>query len=272
MQIGTLAWHPSRVRWRRRAARTLPADPEALFARCVGEWAFLEPDERAELVAASAMLVGSWRWEAANRFDLTDEMCAVIAGQAAWMSLGLGLDDIAGIGTIVVHPTTMTSVGSHAGPVSGLLTDEPVYLLGEAHHQGPLLLAWDAVRRETRRFGNGLNVVVHEVTHKLDMLDGLVDGTPPLADEQRARWVEVCTAEYRTLRDGHDDRLVRDYAATDTGEFFATVAEVFFDRPIELAEGKPALYEAFADYFGADPAARRRRGAWQDRARAQPTP
>ena len=64
-------------------------------------------------------------------------MCAVIAGQAAWMALGLGVDDIAGIGTIVVHPTTMTSVGSRPGPVDGLLTDEPVYLHGEAHHQRP---------------------------------------------------------------------------------------------------------------------------------------
>jgi MtfA peptidase len=252
--------------------RALPAGVEALYARHVAEWAFLEPDERDELVAAAAALVARWRWEAANHFDLTDEMCAVIAGQAAWMALGLGLDDLAAIGTIVVHPATMTSVGSRPGPVDGLLDDEPVYLHGEAHHHGPLLLAWDAVRRDTRRFGNGLNVVVHEITHKLDMLDGIIDGTPPLTDEQRGRWIEVCTAEYRRLRDGTDDGLLRDYAATDTGEFFATAAETFFDRPTELAERKPALYGVLRDYFGADPAARRHRGAWQDRACAQPSP
>ncbi len=137
------------LRFRRRPARALPADVEELFARHVADWAFLDGDERAALVAGTATLLGAWRWEAANRFELTDEMCAVIAGQAAWMGLGLGLDDLAGIGTIVVHPTTMTSVGSRPGPVSGLLTDEPVYLHGEAHHQGPLLLAWDAVRRDT---------------------------------------------------------------------------------------------------------------------------
>ena len=128
------------------------------------------------------------------------------------------------------------------------------------------------MRRDTRRFGNGLNVVVHEITHKLDMLDGIIDGTPPLTDEQRGRWIEVCTAEYRRLRDGTDDGLLRDYAATDTGEFFATAAETFFDRPTELAERKPALYGVLRDYFGADPAARRHRGAWQDRACAQPSP
>ncbi|MFT3853072.1 MAG: M90 family metallopeptidase [Ilumatobacteraceae bacterium] len=260
------------MRWRRRAARAMPAGVESLYARHVAEWAFLDPDERARVIEAAATLVGDWRWEAANRFDLTDEMCAVIAGQAGWMALGLGLDDLAAIGTIVVHPTTMTSVGSRPGPVDGLLSDEPVHLHGEAYHHGPLLLAWDAVRRDTRRFGNGLNVVVHEITHKLDMLDGIVDGTPPLPDDQRARWIEVCTAEFKALRDGTDDGTLRDYAATDTGEFFATAAEAFFDRPALLAEHKPSLYGVLRDYFGADPAARRRRGAWQDRACAQPSP
>jgi MtfA peptidase len=247
------------VRWRRRATRLLPSDAAAILARTVADWAHLDADERADVADGTAALLGAWRWEAANGFTLSDEMCTVIAGQAAWMALGLGLDDVAAIGTIVVHPTTMTSVGSRPGPVDGLVTDEPVYLHGEAHYQGPLLLAWDAVRRDTRRAGSGLNVVIHEVTHKLDMLDGVVDGTPPLPPDQRARWIDVCTAEFSALRDGADDPLLRDYAATDVGEFFATAAEVFFDRPVEFAAGKPDLYGVLADYFATDPAARRAR-------------
>jgi Mlc titration factor MtfA (ptsG expression regulator) len=247
------------VRWRRRATRLLPTDAPAILARTVADWGYLDEHERTDVADGTAALLGAWRWEAANGFTLSDEMCTVIAGQAAWMALGLGLDDVAAIGTIVVHPTTMTSVGSRPGPVDGLLTDEPVYLHGEAHYQGPLLLAWDAVRRDTRRPGSGLNVVIHEVTHKLDMLDGVVDGTPPLPADQRARWIDVCTAEFGALRDGRDDPLLRDYAATDAGEFFATATEVFFDRPVELAGGKPDLYGVLADYFCTDPAARRAR-------------
>ena len=109
------------LRFRRRPARALPADVEGLYGRFVAEWAFLDDDERHALVDGAATLLDAWRWEAANRFTLTDEMCAVIVGQAAWMGLGLGLDDIAGIGTSLVHPSTMTSVGSRPGPVSGLL-------------------------------------------------------------------------------------------------------------------------------------------------------
>ena len=53
---------------------------------------------------------------------------------------------------------------------------------------------------EARHPGNGHNVVFHEFAHKLDMLDGSVDGTPPLAtQEQFDRWVEVCTAVYEQV-------------------------------------------------------------------------
>jgi Mlc titration factor MtfA (ptsG expression regulator) len=257
--------------WRRRG-RALPEDADALFGRHVGEWAYLDEEERDSLRAATAQLLATKKWEAASGFQLTDEMCTVIAAQGALMSLGLGVDVFHEVGAIVVHPTTMTSVGSRPGPVGGLLTDEPIYLHGEAHHFGPVLLAWDAVRRDTRRFGHGYNVVIHELTHKLDMLDGLVDGTPPLPDEQRARWIEVCSAEYKALRDGADDPLLRDYAATDTGEFFAVAAEVFFDRPTAMEGAKPQLYAVLRDYFRTDPAARRTRTIWEDRQRASPPP
>ena len=258
--------------WRRRRARALPADAERIFARHVDEWAYLDPAEREQLTAATEELLATKKWEAASGFPLTDEMCAVIAAQGALMSLGLGVEVFSGVGAIVVHPTTITSVATRPGPVGGLLTDEPVYLHGEAHHFGPVLLAWDAVRRDTRRFGHGFNVVIHELTHKLDMLDGLIDGTPPLPDDQRRRWVEVCSREYRALQDGADDPVLRDYAATDTGEFFAVAAEVFFGRPTALAAAKPQLYAVLRDYFKSDPAARRARMIWEDRPRAHPSP
>ena len=141
------------------------------------------------------------------------------------------------------------------------MSDEPSYLLREPHsNRRPLLLAWDAVRRDARHRRTGSNVVVHEFVHKLDMLDGMIDGTPPLDDdEQLRRWVEVCTAEYRALREGAPDPLLRDYGATNPGEFFAVVAEVFFDQPAEMAQVKPDLYGVFRDYFHQDPAARRPR-------------
>jgi Mlc titration factor MtfA (ptsG expression regulator) len=101
--------------------------------------------------------------------------------------------------------------------------------------------------------------VYHEFAHKIDMLDGLVDGTPPLArEEERRRWVEVCTSEYDALRNGTDDGFLDGYAATNPGEFFAVVTEAFFDVPVRFAAAKPALYDVLRGFYRQDPAARAR--------------
>ena len=115
------------------------------------------------------------------------------------------------------------------------------YVIGDA-----LLAAWAFLLAYIIRFDFGLIRVSY--------------GTPPLIDDvQMRRWVEVCTDEYRSLRAGHGDSLLNDYGATNPGEFFAVAAEVFFDRPVEMAELKPDLYGVFRDYFAQDPAARRPR-------------
>ena len=43
---------------------------------------------------------------------------------------------------------------------------------------------------------DGHNLVLHEFAHKLDMLDGAVDGTPPMAAPARAHWSEVMARAY----------------------------------------------------------------------------
>jgi Mlc titration factor MtfA (ptsG expression regulator) len=55
-------------------------------------------------------------------------------------------------------------------------------ILGQAFRQGPVIIVWDAVLRGGHHPELGYNVVYHDFAHKLDMLDGTADGTPPLRD------------------------------------------------------------------------------------------
>jgi hypothetical protein len=120
-----------------------------------------------------------------------------------------------------------------------------------------VIIAWDAARADARHPERGHNVVFHEFAHKLDMLNDLIDGTPPLPDAAaRRRWHEVCTAEYELLRSGMGDDLLRDYGAVNPGEFFAVATEVFFDLPGEMRARKPALYSVLRDFYRQDPAQR----------------
>ena len=242
--------------WRRR--KTLPEGWEPIAASAVAHWALLDDDERTRMGQLMTRLVTKKRWESARGFDLTDEIRVVIAAQASLLILGLDLDCYRDVTSIIVHPTTMVLRGPRAGPAQGVVSDGPLPILGQAHdRRGPVIIAWDAARADARHPERGHNVVLHEFAHKLDMLDNLVDGTPPLPDRAaRERWIRVCTNEYRLLRMGQAGHLLWSYAGVNPGEFFAVATEVFFGRPVELQAEKPELYEVLRDFYRQDPAGR----------------
>jgi Mlc titration factor MtfA (ptsG expression regulator) len=250
----------------------LPDGWEAILGRTFTLWHLLGADERDRLGERLERIVVGKRWEAARGFTLTDEVRVVIAAQAALLILGLDVDAYRDVQAIIVHPTTVTFRGARPGPARGLMTDEPLSIIGQAHgRRGPVIIAWDAARFGARHPERGQAVVLHEFAHKLDMLDDLIDGTPPLPDRAaRERWIEVCTAEYRMLRDGRGGHLLSSYAGVNPGEFFAVVTEVFFTLPLDLRADKPALYEVLADFYRQDPAARLARFLAQRAGQAQP--
>jgi Mlc titration factor MtfA (ptsG expression regulator) len=246
---------------KRRPAATLPADWEQIVERNVAHWALLDGDERERLRERMVAIVEGKRWEAANGFTLTDEIRTVIAAQAALLILGLDFRWYRAVQAIVVHPSTVVSHDPRPGP-AGTVEEGPFTLLGLAdHNYGPVLIAWDAARANARHPERGHDVVLHEFAHKLDMLDDVVNGTPPLhRPEDGPAWHDVCTRELALLRAGYGWPL-RDYGGTDPGEFFAVATEAFFDLPRELEEAKPELYDVLRTFYRQDPAARARRAA-----------
>jgi Mlc titration factor MtfA (ptsG expression regulator) len=125
-----------------------------------------------------------------------------------------------------------------------------------------VILAWDEVEHAARNPGSGHNVVYHEFAHKLDMLDDIVDGTPPMTSRaERDTWVEVCTDVFEALQAGIDRPPLDPYGATNPAEFFAVSTEAFFDVPTELEQHEPKLYGALRNFYRQDPAARSRRAS-----------
>jgi MtfA peptidase len=221
-------------------------------------WNSLSSAERDRLEELIKVFLAEKRFESAKGFEVTDSMRVLIAAQACLLVLELGLEYYEGVGSILVHRSTVVLRGQRATGTAGLVSSDPLPIDGQAQYRGPVLIAWDAASYDGRHPSRGLNVVFHEFAHKLDMLDGTVDGTPPLADEEtRQRWIDVCTREFRAMRRRtDDDDLLRDYGAQNPGEFFAVATEVFFTRPVELETDKPALYQVLADFYRQDPAAR----------------
>lgn len=248
----------------------LPAGWEAIVAARISHWALLDETERAALTDAIRALLAK-RWEAARGFALDDEIRLTIAAQAALLVIGLDDDVYRDVTSIIVHPSTMLTTGPRPVTAPGLLgrtglfSDEHEPVIGVAHaRRGPVLISWDAAREGARHPERGHNVVFHEFAHKLDLLDDVVDGTPPIHDPAaRRRWFDVCTRELAALRAGAPS-LLRGYAAENPGEFFAVATEAFFDVPIALRARHTELYEALRDFYRQDPAARAEKGAGPD--------
>jgi MtfA peptidase len=250
-----------RGRKRREAALAVPF-PDAWRLRLATRWPVwmqLDLAERARLEDLIRQFLADVRFEAAQGFTVSEEMKLLVAAQASLLGLHLPDDVYRTVTSVIMHPRTVVLQGQRHVGTGGLVADGPLPISGQAHIRGPVVLAWSTVAFEARHPEHGQNVVYHEFAHQLDMIGGGIDGTPPISDrELLARWVTVCTEAFGRVRRGGTSGL-RDYAATDTGEFFAVATETFFSVPLELRETEPALYDVLAAFYGQDPAARAER-------------
>ncbi len=253
-------WFDNRRR-RRLLETPFPAAWRAILERNIRHYRWLLPDERERLCQLVQIFVAEKHWEAFGGLSLDDEVRVTIAGQACLLLLGLEHELYQNVETIYVYPSTViprrVQDPYFAAPT---IVNDVLPVLGEAHMRGPIVLAWDAVRRSGRHPERGHNLVVHEFAHKLDMLDGAVDGVPPLGSaEEYRRWRDVCRAEYEALTrqtEQGEPTLLDSYGLKNPGEFFAVATEAFFDQPLALKERHPALYEVLSGFYQQDTAAR----------------
>lgn len=235
---------------------------EAVLQANIAHYSLLDDAERIELQSTMQVFLEEKQWEGCGGLELTDEIRVTIAAEACLLQLNLPHDYYRNVESILIYPTTVV-IPEHTPGVFERVDspmDANIPILGQAFAQGPVILVWDAVLHGARHPEQGHNVVFHEFAHKLDMLDGAADGTPPLVDSpQLAEWIAICSREFLQLRElagkGHKT-VLNAYGAQNEAEFFAVATEEFFDRPIALQGHVPDLYRVLGDYYRQDPAAR----------------
>jgi Mlc titration factor MtfA (ptsG expression regulator) len=182
-----------------------------------------------------------------------------IALQACLPVLELGLDWYDGWVGIVVHPSDFKVQRAETGD-DGVVHEWDDELAGESWPGGPVVLSWEALDDAGSVAEGGVNIVIHEFAHKLDMMSGEADGVPPLPTrEARERWIAVFDAEFDRFCKSVDagrETFLDPYAAEHEAEFFAVASEAFFESPNALRDDYPRLYELFSGFYKQDPAAR----------------
>ncbi|THF63497.1 M90 family metallopeptidase [Pseudothauera rhizosphaerae] len=214
---------------------------------------FLPAAERRRLRGMALDFLRDKQFHGAHGLQVTDEMMLAIALQACLPVLNIGLAAYRGWVGIIVYPGDFV-IPRSIQDEDGVVHEYDDEVLGEAWEGGPVLVSWfdgdDAPE--------GVNVVIHEFAHKLDMENGGVDGFPPLpATMSRKAWARAFNEAYERFCaqvDKGEDTVLDPYGAEEPGEFFAVAAETFFLDPHGLRAEFPAVYDQLAAYFRLDPA------------------
>lgn len=234
----------------------------AILESNVAAYKLLNADEKQRLRDLVQVFIAEKHWEGAGGLTLDDEIRVTIAGTGCQLLLGRSHDLFEEVVSIVVYPSAVllpararSIFDAGARPIEA---DAPV--LGVAHRGGAVVLAWDSALHGARDPRDGHNVVIHELAHKIDFLDGEADGTPPLpSGSARRAWIEAFAPAFLA----HKERAERgkpsfldDYAVTNEAEYFAVATEAFFERPRALARELPHVYAALRQFYRLDLAAR----------------
>ena len=241
--------------WRGRQASQIDIPAETWAEVESGLW-FLDhlgTQERTDLRQLAREFIAAKEWTGAQGLQLTPRIQLAIALQACLPILHLGLDWYSGWVGIIVYPGDFI-IPRQVMDEGGVVHEFDDQVMGEAWHGGPVLVSWFDDPEDSR----GVNVVIHEFAHQLDMKNGDADGMPPLHDGMsRKRWAEVMGTAFEDFRrrvDSGEDTLIDPYAAELPSEFFAVTSEVFFEDPLLLRDDYPEVYEQLSLFYRQDPA------------------
>ncbi len=188
---------------------------------------------------------------------LDDYWRLLIAMQACLPALQQGAGSLRGWREVLIYPGEFKVRGSHHACHSSVAEAGTDLRSVDHWERGPLVLSLADVQLDLEQPWDGYNVVLHEMAHKLDMLDGPADGVPPLTDISRPRWIAQFARAYRNLVNtpAHDcDHPINHYAAQNAGEYFAVATELHYSQPSRLREAEPAIAHLLEAFYGPSPA------------------
>ncbi|SDD20522.1 hypothetical protein SAMN05216464_10157 [Mucilaginibacter pineti] len=148
---------------------------------------------------------------------------------------------------VILYPDTFDGEFQFEGENRNILG-----MVGTGYMNGQMILSRAALIKGFSKSAGKENTAIHEFVHLLDKSDGATDGVPEnlLAHEYVMPWLKMIHQEIHKIEAGKSD--INPYAITNEAEFFAVVAEYFFQKPDELKHKHAELYEMLSTIFMQD--------------------
>lgn len=244
-------------RWLRLGRTPQPIAPERWRdIRAALPWAAaLDTGRDARLAQLAARFLHEKTITPIGALTLDDRQRGLLAAACCLPLLEFGEEGLHGWSQVVVYPDAFRVNRSHID-AAGVLHEWEDDLIGESWESGPLILSWADVMADCEDPHAGFCVAVHEMAHKIDVLDGALDGTPPLPRPWQRGWARDFQAAYDALAvevDAGRETAIDGYAAEAPEEFFAVVSEYHFSDPQLLREEMPKVAAHLERFYGPSP-------------------
>ena len=209
----------------------------------------LPTDLRDELEGLMHVFIEEKSFEACGGLEeVSQHMQRVIAAQACLLLLRTHHQYYSNLRSILLYPDAYKAPGQNGS--------EDIRL-GESWSSGSVILTWSSVLAGGRNAEDGHDVSLHEFSHQLDQDNGAGDGVPELQTSGCYKaWSDAFKPAFETLQkrvDAGKLTVIDDYGAVNPAEFFAVSTETFYEKPKQLKERYPELYDQLSSYYGVDP-------------------
>lgn len=246
--------------WRRRRALRNPGFSPEQWHAVVEHTALLCDWPEAELARLKELVIFFLKakvFSAPEGEVISPELRLQIAAQACVPILHLGLDYYSEWVEVIIYPDAFVTRHEEVDE-AGVLHSWRRSLSGEAWSRGPVVLSRADVEASSRKL-DGYNVVIHEMAHKLDILNGDSNGLPPLHRDMRVQdWARHWSEAYERFCervDAGDETALDPYGSESPAEFFAVMSETFFELPNMVRDEFPQVYAQLTAFYRVDPCA-----------------
>lgn len=179
---------------------------------------------------------------AGRGIDITEEMKVLISATAVMLTFGLPMIYLSHFYKIAIYPDTYYSIinrNYHKGEVNPML--------------GIIILSWKSFVEGFADPSDSRNLGLHEMAHALHFENQIRNDEYDFLDPHLlARWDQQAELEIERIK-SEDSRFFRDYAATNSHEFFAVAMEYFFESPKEFLEELPDLFTTLSRLLRQNP-------------------
>ncbi|MCG7533822.1 M90 family metallopeptidase [Pseudoalteromonas sp. OOF1S-7] len=212
--------------------------------------------DRARLERHILWFLGEKRLLGRDGLKTNRAMALIIAADACLLVLNQQWPLYPNVKEILLYPSSYYA-GQNSRDSAGLVSFHTVVRQGESWPGGTLVLSWHDVLEGNRLPEDGHNLVFHEFAHQLDQQTGQTNGTPHLPKGMSyKKWGEVLSRAYQQLKTQlayHLPHVVHEYGATNEAEFFAVITETFIEKPLQLKQENPELFNLLSEYYRFDP-------------------